>query len=267
MTKVKSRQFVWSSRTSFSAGAMFLMLAVTAFTPLPARCGPQSALDPYSDIQPEATQADSKPLRGKKGPKPKGPGQQPSISSDLGNRTSSKNPSPPIKSTNNPSFLSGIKEVGHGSITSFKAAGHGIISGSKAAGAKIASGTKSVAGGAKALGGKLKNNVTSTGDKIAEAPKAIAAKGSSPKPKKTNQDQIARANAHHDPNAAPLPELPGKPLGELVNSYPAPKPAHSTRKKNVIARGFNKLNPFAKKTQAASLNISATDHQQQGVNQ
>lgn len=257
MTKVKSRQFIGSSCTSISTASIFILLAGISSCPLPAQAGPQSMLDPYADIQPTASQPEKKPARTKKSPTQKDSAQQQSASNDLGNRTSSKNPSSANKQASNPGFLSGIKEVQHGTVTSFKAAGHGIVNGTKAAGSKIA-------GGAKGLGGKFKNG--EPGDKLASTTDTKSDKVPKHKAKKKVRPQIATANPNIDPSVASMPELPGKPLGSLEDTLPHSKRKNPVKQKNVIARTFDKLNPFAKNKKQGAINISATDHQK-GVNQ
>lgn len=267
-----------------------------------AIAGPQSLLDPYADIQPTSSPVVSnKSVAVKKVPKLKPTkGQQVAnqgVTNELGSRTSSRNPNssaqhlgkvagnkaisqvsaPAGNATNNPTVLSGLKEIQHGYVTSFKAAGQGIVNSSKAAGAKIAAGTRTIAGGAKTLGGKFKDGIGAAGSKIASVPKALAMKAPQPKPKDNNQSQMAigaqMAAANRGQLAArqPMPILPGKPLAPVSKTLPHARVAKApgVKNQNIVARTFNKLNIFAKNKNANQprINVAANNPNGNGISQ
>ncbi len=202
---------------------------------LPVYAGPQSLLDPYATIQPPAGQTESTSLGDRTSAK------KPGLAGKLKTaRSSTKNTTgQPGNTTNNaatnPGFLSGIKEIQHGCMTSFKATGHGIVNGSKSAGAKIAS-------------------------LAAKTPHAKKPKPGSPKTAAVGNTQATGINSAFTPNGT-VSELPGKPLGPVVNTLPSPakkaKPlAVGTGKKNIVARTFDKFNVFAKYKKAKKTNAN-----------
>jgi len=147
---------------AFPVGISMLAL-LSLCTPIYA--GSQSLLDPYANIQPPASQPDARPLGDRTSKK------QPRSSDRLKSAKAPQNRAPGrLSSTTNsasanPGFLSGVKEIQHGYVTTFKAAGHGIINGSKSAGATLAAG-----------GGKVKDGLSAAGHKIIPGPKALVAK-------------------------------------------------------------------------------------------
>ena len=243
--------------TICGTGVVFLNLVLGA---LPAYAGAQSLLDPYADISSKVESNVGFKKIAKHNVKSKEKHVAESDLNEAGKELSAESykdkvikagSSKPKTANANSGFLSGMKQVQHGCITSIKAASGGIINGSKVAGTKIVAGTKSISGG-----------IASAGSKIVPKQKTLVSqKYTTDKSKKSNQVANAKTIATNNN----FPTLPGKPLDQVVEQQKQYKhikdePVNvAARKSGIITSAYNKYFNKNKKQSAPNMTANAAN--------